>query len=240
MNKKSAIAILGGMGPEASSYLYGLLIKLAIKKFGAKNNNDFPEILLHSVPVPDFISNVNDKEIALEMLKKRTIALNNCNIACLSIACNTAHLLLDDLQKVSQVPFISMLDAVSQSVKKDRIHKVGILGSPITLQTELYQKKLKVFGITCIIPTQSEQLILERIIRNIISGKLLAQDKASLVAIAINQQMKGAEGIVLGCTELPMLFQKQQMNIKIYNSLEILATSLLQKYYKSNTIQQYD
>ena len=56
MNKNKALFIIGGMGPEASGYLYNTLINLAIKKFGARNNDDFPEIILHSIPVPDFIS----------------------------------------------------------------------------------------------------------------------------------------------------------------------------------------
>ncbi len=110
MSRKGAIGILGGMGPEASNYLYKMLIDLSIKHFGAKDNDDFPEIILYSVPVSDFISNYNNKDKALQMLKKRVIDLGKVNLSCLSIACNTAHLLIDELQSVSSVKFISMID----------------------------------------------------------------------------------------------------------------------------------
>ena len=77
MKYRKTLGILGGMGPEASEYLYRTLIALSIKHFGAKNNDDFPEIVLQSVPVPDFISNEKAKEKALNMLLERTKALNN-------------------------------------------------------------------------------------------------------------------------------------------------------------------
>lgn len=229
---RKPIAILGGMGPEASHYLYKLLINLAIKKFDAKNNDDFPEIILQSIPVPDFISNEKDKDIALKMLKERTILLNKCNISCLSIACNTAHLLLPELQKNSKVPFISMIDEVCYAVEADDLQKVAILGSPTTLRSGIYQNKLTELGITPIIPNLSDQQILEQVIRNIIAGKLSKNDKEKLVLIAEKLHKQGAEGVILGCTELPLLFPKKYHLGKIYNSLNILATMLLQKYYK--------
>lgn len=67
--KKPIIGILGGMGPQSSACLLDLLINMAIERFGVKSDN-FPEILLDSVSVSDFISNVKNKDIALEVLKK--------------------------------------------------------------------------------------------------------------------------------------------------------------------------
>ena len=101
---KKAIGILGGMGPEASAYMYSTLIDLAILRFGAKNNDDFPEIILHSIPVPDFISNEKQKAKALLMLKKRVKNINRMPILFLAIACNTAHVLLPQLQVISKKP----------------------------------------------------------------------------------------------------------------------------------------
>ena len=74
--RKRPIAIIGGMGPEASVYIYNLLIKQSIDLFGAVNNEDFPEIIIHSMPVPDFISSDERQDEALEMLKKRVTEIN--------------------------------------------------------------------------------------------------------------------------------------------------------------------
>ena len=69
--KKQPIAIIGVMGPEASVYLYNVLIKQSIDSYGAVNNDDFPEILLYSIPVPDFISTNEKRHEALEILKEK-------------------------------------------------------------------------------------------------------------------------------------------------------------------------
>ncbi len=232
MKQINKIGILGGMAPSASNYMYDMLIKLSIQYFGAVNNDDFPEIILYSIPVPDFISNSKDKETALTMLKDRVRDLNKLNISCLSIACNTAHILLDELQEVSKAPFISVIDQVIETVKKDKFKKVGIIGSPSILKSKLYQNALKNLNIESIMPNIKQQQIMDKIIRNVIKGKYEAQDKVELSKIADNLVEKGAEGIILGCTELPLIFPTIYKKVKIYNSVEILSLALLRNYYK--------
>lgn len=234
-NKKQIIGIIGGMGPEASNYLYKTLIDLSIKYFGAKNNDDFPEILLDSIPISDFIADDSKKKEALKILKDRVVFLNKAKPSYLAIACNTVHILLDELQKKSKAPFISIIEEVANSVHKSDLRKIGILGTPLTIKSRLYHKALYRFEIEVIEPTKSELKILEKIIRNVITDSSSNKDKTSLVYMANALRDRGAEGIILGCTELPLIFPKKQ-SFPVFNSLEILAMVLLQKYYKQNTI----
>lgn len=227
-NKKQIIGILGGMGPQASAHLLDLFINLSISEFGAKNDNDFPEILLDSVSVPDFISSVNNRKISLKILKERVIFLNKIRPSCMAIACNTAHILLSDLQSVSKAPFISMVEEVSKAVCKNGIKKVGILGTPMTIKEKLYETNLDKFGIESIIPVGAELGALEKIIRNVIAGLASNKDKIIISSIANNLVKRGAQGIILGCSELPLIFPKKQ-NFPVFNSLEILAMALLKK-----------
>ncbi len=231
MNKK-AIGVLGGMGPEASAYMYSMLIRLSIEKFGAINNDNFPEIILYSIPVPDFISSEEEKEKALSMLIERTKDLNKLNISNLAIACNTAHLLLHKLQSVSKIPFVSMIDEVVLEVKKNNIKKIGLLGTPVTIKSNMYQNAFQKEGIQVLVPDKSDIKILESIIRNIIKGKIVNQgQRCKKIADALFKN--GAESIVLGCTELPLVFTGNY-SLPVYNSLEILSIKLLKDYYKNN------
>lgn len=224
-NTKQIIGILGGMGPQASACLLEMLIDLSIKKFGAKND-DFPEILLDSVPVPDFISNDSRKNESLKILKNRVKFFNTVNPSCLTIACNTAHIFLNDLQKIAKVPFISVIEEVVKAVTKSGLRKVGILGTPTTIKSKLYQNALHKFGIKSIDLKRNELGILERIIRTIIAGSSNHKDSAILLSVANNLRERGAQGIILGCTELPLIFPKR-FDIPVFNSLEILAKALL-------------
>ncbi|MBI2018166.1 amino acid racemase [Candidatus Daviesbacteria bacterium] len=240
MKHKKALYILGGMGPEASVYLYKLLIDLAISQFGAKNNDEFPEIVLYSVPVPDFISNDRSRNKALNMLKQRVKLIRNAS--CISIACNTAHILLPQLQMISKIPFVSMIDETVKQVSGDGIKKVGLMGTPLTIKYGLYQIALSKHGISTVIPSSGQIAILARIIRNVIKGKILTSDRECLKKIADNLKVSGAEAIILGCTELPLVFSKNY-TLPVYNSVEVLAKKLLQTYYgqfKNNIMQGGD
>lgn len=230
MKEIGAIGILGGMGPQASAYMYQLLIELSIENFRATNNDDFPEIVLHSIPVPDFISNKKEKGTAFEMLKSSVERMNELNISYLSVPCNTAHLLLDDLRRISKAPLISMIDQVVAAVKADKVTRVGVLGAPCTLQSNLYQDALHNNDITSIVPSASCYDLLEKTIRNVLKGTASDFDAKALWEIALGLREQGAEGIVLGCTELPLVFPFKR-EFRVYDSVEVLSMALLESYY---------
>lgn len=231
MKDKKAICILGGMGPEASIYLCRLLVEYSIKYFNAKRNDQFPEIIMNFVPVPDFISNDKDRDKALDMLKDRVKKLNRMQVSSICIACNTAHILIGELEKHSNSRFISMIEEVSSLVAKEKKKIVGLLGTPSTIKYGLYQSALGKYRIDVISPDESQQRVLEKIIRNILKGKNSYSDRKNLLLIADSLKRKGAEGIILGCTELPLVFPKKY-SLPIYNSLELLSLALLRNYYK--------
>lgn len=164
------------------------------------------------------------------MLKQRMELINNSNAVCLSIACNTAHILLPELQRISKIPFVSMIDKVAQKVYKDGKKKVGILGTPSTIKYRLYQEALSKYRISVKVPSNQQIIILERIIRNVLKGKILKSDANYLVKVADSLKTEGAEGVILGCTELPLVFPKNY-SLPIYNCVEILAKALLKRYY---------
>lgn len=142
-NTKPIIGILGGMGPQASAHLVHLLVEISTKEFGVKNCDEFPEIILDSIPLPDFISDKKNKKTALVILKERVRRMNKMQTTMLAIACNTAHILLDELQPVSKVPFVSIIDEIIKELRRKRINKVGLLASPTTFESRIFQKAFR-------------------------------------------------------------------------------------------------
>ena len=229
--RNKPIAIIGGMGPEASAYLYTTLINNSVKHFHAVNNEDFPQIVLYSVPVPDFISTSTKEQEAVTILKQKVLDINKLNVLCGAIACNTAHKILNDLQSVSNFPFVSMVDEVVKVVKEDNIKRVGILGTPSTIRSSIYQDAFKKEGIETLVPTENNFFNIEKAIRNVISESTTKDDKQNLENIANSLKKEGADAIVLGCTELPLVFPLKY-SLPVYNSVEILSMVLLHIYYK--------
>lgn len=222
--QNKTIGILGGMGPQASAYLYKLLIDMSVAEFGVRNNDEFPEVLLYSIPVPDFISNTKAQSEALKMLKVRTHGLNNIGVGQIGIACNTAHVLLDELQSNSNVQFVSMIEEVARAIKEN---VVGLLATPTMLKLGIYQRELNKQGIKVVLPNQKQKVILEKIIRKIVAGEKVGVE---LEKIADTLVERGAKAIILGCTELPLVFPKNY-KMSVYSSSEALARALLRNYY---------
>lgn len=228
--KQHMIGVIGGMGPQASNELYRLLIEGARLRYGARNNDDFPEILIDSVPVPDFLSDTREMEKAAVMLEDRTRRLAKYGASCISVACNTACLLSGRLQKQISVPFVSVVDEVAKKASLRHKH-VLLLASPTSLRLGLYQKVLSRYGVSCVVPSEKYHREIENIIRGVIEGRDRRLLKNKLVRLTENiLTNEYVDGIILGCTELPIVFPVQY-RLPVYNSLSILAESLLKRYY---------
>lgn len=227
--EKPVICILGGMGPQASSRLLSMIIeKFAVE--GCVDSDDFPEVVVDSIPVPDFISDLKNREIALGMLKKRIRLMNAFEPDCFAVACNTAHILLDELKTCSRSHFVSIIDEVFRRVVAENIKTVGLLASPTTINMGLFQKAFGRIGIKVVKPDKTELDRIDCVIRRVISGRASKRDVRFLVTVARRLKKRGAEGIILGCTELPLVFPRK-FELLVFNSLEILADALVLTFY---------
>lgn len=231
---KKPICILGGMGPDASAKLYSLLIFFARENFGAVKNEDYPEIILHSVPVPDFISSLDNIDIATMQLKKH-IAMINQYEGNIGIACNTAHLFLPELSQIAEnSQFTSIPEEVAKELVKREMKRVGILASPVTIYSGIYQRELIEKGIASILPELNDIDELGNIILDIVSGNF-KPSKKKLLNMADTLKRKKAQAIILGCTELSLVFPRNY-SLPIFDSMEVLANALLKQYYNKEEI----
>lgn len=234
MNHKPIIGVIGGMGPQASFEFYRLLIEGAKHRYGARNNNEFPEILLDSVPVPDFLSDTDNLEEAARMLEDRVRRLSVFGASMLTMACNTACILGDRLGKQTDKPFLFIVDEVVRSVARDA-RRVLLLASPTSLRLGLYQTQFARYGISYAVPNFKEYDELEHIIRATLAEEDRKALMRKLVKLTERYVEENIQGIVLGCTELPLVFPGSY-RLPVYSSLSILAESVLKRYYTKEVI----
>ncbi|MBU1085004.1 MAG: aspartate/glutamate racemase family protein, partial [Candidatus Beckwithbacteria bacterium] len=176
-NRNRPIGIIGGMGPDASARLYSQMIEMARNEFGVKTNVDYPEIMLQSIPIPEFISDFNQSNKAYLMIKDRINKLAKQDLSCLGIACNTAHMFLDKLKKEARVKYVSILEEVLIEVKERGYDRVGLLASPATYYLDLYQKEFDGSGVELVIPKKKEIQVLGRIVEKIVLGRVNSAGK---------------------------------------------------------------
>ncbi len=235
MKNHKIIGIIGGMGPQATLALYELLISRAQKHYGANENHKYPEIIIDSVPVPDFINDQSKQEEAAVMLEKRVQQMDMMGASFITISCNTACILLDQLQKRTSVPIVSIINEVISLIRIEHA-PVLLLASPTSMRLGLYQLALGKYGIPCVIPQNRDFRKIEYLIRSVIQGKDKETLKQKIVRLVERYRTStNMKGVVLGCTELPLIFPTNYP-LPTYNSLSILADSLLKRYYKKEVI----
>ncbi len=200
------IVIIGGMGPQASLELHRRIIYGAAKA-GAINNEDYPEIVHISSPVPDFISSENE-DVAFQRLCNSLDGVHFRGDDKIVISCNTAHLLIPKIKKRYGVEIISLIQAVVSSVLNNQFSAVGLLASPMTVSKHLYSHSLEASGIKVINPNLKEMLELENAIRHVIANKDPRIVSPLIAGMVSRLKHDGAVAVVLGCTELSIIYNR--------------------------------
>jgi aspartate racemase len=225
------IGIIGGVGPQATHYLYGKIIELSQRTYGAANNDDYPHLTIESLPIPDFISNTDKLPVALNMLSECVNRLEEQQVNRICIASNTVHLTLPELQKSTSIRFISMIDEVSEKCLHYGFKQVGLLGTPVLTKSNLYVEALAKRQIKLITPEKEKLHIIEEIIRGVLSGNHHNIDKNTYTSLIHALFDQGANAIILGCTELPLAIDYSVYGKRIINSDEVLAEAIVDYFY---------
>lgn len=227
---RSPIVILGGMGPQASLRFHQLLIRKS-ENYHSGNGDEYPYVIHFSLPVTDFISDERAKQDAIRTLRRLEPAILALEPKLITLACNTAHLLRPDVPVLQRPEFASMPQLVTKKVKADQLSRVGLLASPVTIRSKLYGHLLKENGIAVVTPNKKDINRLEQVIRAVIAGTAGKAEAIVLRVIADSLVAQGAQAIVLGCTELPLIFPKTTLPVPIYDTLVIYAQAIIDNYY---------
>ena len=218
------IGILGGMGPEASANFYYKIIKYCQEKYNAVQDTDYPPIVIYSYPLYGFDeSGIIDYNLVLKQLIHGVNTLANAKCDFIVMPCNTIHFFIDVLSSKSPIPIISIVEETIKKIKEDNFNSVGLLASESTLKLKLYQKILNKNNIDCLLPDNKDYPKITKLILELMGGKVKDNTKNDVLYLIEKMQSKSIKAIVLGCTELPLVITQENVNIKIYDTLQILA-----------------
>ncbi|WP_125153035.1 aspartate/glutamate racemase family protein [Clostridium rectalis] len=219
------VGILGGMGPKATVDIFNKIIDFTY----AKSDQDNIRILIdNNTKIPDRTAFIlGEGENPISELMETAIRLRNLGSEILIMPCNTAHYFYDQLAEAVKVPFINMIDEVGKYIFKFYGNcTVGLLATEGTYRAKVYDKYLNKYGIKIILPNDEDKLCVSNLIYKVKSGD--RDFKIDEVLGILNKfLLKDVNVIILGCTELPILFDKFSLDeLKKFNlisSTEILA-----------------
>jgi len=223
------IGIIGGMSWESSTVYYQLMNQKIKELLGGFHSC---KLILWSVDFAEVEQLQRDGNwIKLdELMAKAAHKLELAGAEIILVGTNTMHLCAPAIEAKISVPFLHIAEATAQIIQKTGFKKVVLLGTKFTMEKDFYKDIIqKKYGIEILIPTKDERDIIHQIIyKELVQGKIKPESKQKYIDIIKNLHEKGAEGVILGCTEIPLLIQAEDVPIPIFDTTKIHAEKAIE------------
>ncbi|WP_283679209.1 amino acid racemase [Lentilactobacillus sp. Marseille-Q4993] len=221
------LGLVGGMGPESTLDYYSQLTS----QFEKKHPHSYPPIIIDSLDVYALLALEGEGKIneMVTMLTTSIESLTKAGAEVAALTANTPHMVFDELQKKSSIPLISILDSTAHSIQVQSLTKVGLLGTGVTMKRSFFKDKLASFGIEAVVPSLETIERVNTIITDELElGIVKPESKQELLTvIAELQSTANIEGIILGCTELPLAISQDDLSLPVFDTVKIHVAELL-------------
>ena len=207
------IGIIGGMSWESTIEYYRIINELVNKELKGLHS---AKMLIESYDFDEIekLQSLENWEELTKILITSAKKLEKSGADYIAIATNTMHLMAEDVQKNISIPLIHIADAAANYIKEKNIDTVALFGTRYTMTKHFYKDNLKKFGINVIIPNENEREIINNIIyKELCAGIINDVSCDKLQKIINNCAAKGAKAVVLGCTELPNIIKKAEIEV---------------------------
>lgn len=221
------IGLIGGTSWVSSAEYYRQLNLLTNQKAGAEN---FAKCILFSINYGEIeeLKRKKDHDGIFTILLSASEKLVAAGADCFAIGANTLHYYANELETNIRIPFIHIATATAKKVKERRVSSVGLLGTKATMELSFYKDKLAESGISCLVPNDRDRDFIQHVIsKELIYNIFKVESKERFFQIIESLQNRGAEGIVLGCTEIPLLVGTEHASILFFDTLKIHAEALV-------------
>jgi aspartate racemase len=221
------IGILGGMSPESTTLYYEHITRTYTARFG---DYGYPEILIYSVNFQKFVDwqhagqwNEAAREMA-DALERLHVAGADVGL----IATNTMHIVFEEVQRAVHMPLLSIVQATAEAIHAAGLRSVGLLGTVFTMKERFFRDGLERWGIKVLVPEPSaQQRINDVIYKELCKGEIRPNSRQLFLETIESLRHCGAQGIILGCTEIPLLVEPKHCDLPLFNAALLHAGKAL-------------
>ena len=217
------IGLIGGTTWISTIDYYRNINQLVNERLGGLNS---AKILLYSLNFEEFKppSDPADWKRNADILSEISQNLQDAGADCILLCANTMHLVADIVQQNISVPLIHIAEETAKEITKQNINTVGLLGTKIVMEQPFFRDRLAKFGIETLIPGEVERgFIHDSIFNEFGVGIFKPETKKKYLDIIEKLKQKGAEGIIFGCTEIPLLIKEKESHLPVFDTLRIHA-----------------
>ncbi|NVM25188.1 MAG: aspartate/glutamate racemase family protein [Desulfobacterales bacterium] len=223
------IGLIGGMSWESSSEYYRIINKTVKERLGGLHS---AQCIMYSADFEE-IENLQHQgkweELATLMINFAQ-RLEGAGADCIVICTNTMHKMAEEVEDNISIPLLHIADATAERIVEQGLGRLGLLGTTFTMEEDFYKKRLQEkYNIEVIIPSQSDREIIDRVIYNeLCLGTIRQSSKEKYKEVIERLTSDGADGVILGCTEIPLLISQEDVEIPLFDTTTIHAKSAVE------------
>lgn len=218
------IGLIGGMSWESSAEYYRIINQLVKSQLGELHSC---KSIMYSVDFGEIekLQHDGNWEELTRLMIDSALSLQNAGADFIVICTNTMHKMADDVQSKILIPLLHIADATGECIVEKQYKKVGLLGTKFTMEQDFYKGRLnEKFGIEVIVPSDEDQMIVHEVIYNeLVKGKISNVSRNKYKRIIEKMAKQGAQGVILGCTEIPLLVKEEDSVIDVFDTTSIHA-----------------
>lgn len=217
------IGMIGGMSWESTQTYYRLINQHVKQALGGLHS---ARVVLYSVDFAEIerLQHQGDWEATARILASAAQALQAAGADFLIICTNTMHKVADQVSSAVDIPLLHIADATAATLERDGITRVGLLGTRFTMEQAFYRERLEAQGVEVLIPDDQARERVHRVIyEELCLGHIDADSRRDYHAIIAGLAARGAQGVILGCTEIGLLIQQADTSTPIYDTTELHA-----------------
>ena len=214
------IGLLGGMSWQSSALYYSIINELVAERLGGFHSAD---IVMVSVDFAEIerMQQAGDWEGAGDLLAREAVALELVGAELVVLCTNTMHKVASTIEAALSVPLLHLGDVTAAAVLAAGIDTVGLLGTRFTMQEPFYRERLEAHGLTVVLPNPEQQVLVNRVIYDeLVGGIVLDSSRAAYLEII---EGLGAEGVILGCTEIELLVAQADTSLPVFPTTRLHA-----------------
>jgi aspartate racemase len=225
MSKMKIIGLIGGTSWVSTMDYYKFINEGINERLGGLN---FSECIIYSLNFGDIQE--RSWENSYELLLNACQSLKRSGVDAIALCANTAHLFADDLEGKIELPIIHIGTETAKAIRQQGLVKVGLLGTKFTMEMEFYRKKLEENSLNVLVPEKQEtrDYIQHTVKEELGRGIINPDTKQSYISVVNDLVKRGAEGVILGCTEIPMLISQKDFSIPIFDTTKIHSRAIVE------------
>lgn len=222
------IGLLGGMSWESTQTYYRLLNEGVKTRLGGLHS---AKIVLYSVDFADIeaLQHKGDWGATARILSDAALSVQKAGADFLMIGTNTMHKVAPEIEQAIGIPLLHIADATAQVLKKDGATRVGLLGTRFTMEQAFYRQRLEAAGIDVLTPNESQRDEVHLVIyEELCQGKIKPDSRHTYLDIVSSLSGRGAQAVILGCTEIGLLISQADTEVPLYDTTEIHAAQAVE------------